>query len=38
VRNSWGTTWGINGYVEIEYNDSGVGVCGINLEPVYPTM
>jgi len=34
VKNSWGTSWGMNGYVEIAM---GMDECGINTEPSYPT-
>ena len=38
VKNSWGTDWGINGYVYIARGNqnAGDGVCGINKEPAYP--
>jgi KDEL-tailed cysteine endopeptidase len=38
VKNSWGTSWGMSGYIHIE-NDSTTaqGICGINMEPSYPT-
>jgi C1A family cysteine protease len=39
VKNSWGTTWGEEGYVLIcrACNKNGVeGECGINMEPSYP--
>lgn len=36
VRNSWGTSWGEAGYIKIA-KTSGDGVCGINMEPVYPS-
>ena len=29
VRNSWGSDWGASGYVKIERNGDGFGVCGI---------
>ncbi len=32
LRNSWGTSWGIGGYMDMAITD-GVGVCGINLLP-----
>ena len=35
MRNSWGTSWGEQGYMRIEITD-GVGICGINTEPSYP--
>jgi C1A family cysteine protease len=34
VKNSWGTSWGMSGYVEIAM---GMDECGINTEPSYPT-
>jgi len=34
VKNSWGTSWGMSGYVEIAM---GIDECGINTEPSYPT-
>jgi KDEL-tailed cysteine endopeptidase len=35
VRNSWGSSWGVGGYVNIAIVD-GAGICGIQMEPVYP--
>jgi len=42
VKNSWGGTWGENGYVEICKDcpaDNGAeGECGINMYPAYPSF
>jgi len=35
VRNSWGSWWGEQGYIRIAVKD-GQGICGIQMEPVYP--
>ena len=35
LRNSWGVTWGDKGYMQIAAVD-GKGVCGIQMQPVYP--
>jgi C1A family cysteine protease len=37
MRNSWGTTWGEQGYMRLAIQ-SGAGVCGIQMQPLYPTV
>ncbi|KAI3835161.1 hypothetical protein MKW92_050447 [Papaver armeniacum] len=38
VKNSWGTNWGMEGYVYIKRNtDLEYGVCAINAQASYPT-
>jgi C1A family cysteine protease len=40
VKNSWGPSWGDNGYVLIERSDStnDKGVCGIAMQPSFPIV
>ncbi|OMO87502.1 Granulin [Corchorus capsularis] len=38
IKNSWGTGWGINGYMHMLRNSgNSQGVCGINMLASYPT-
>ncbi|XP_021759886.1 ervatamin-B-like [Chenopodium quinoa] len=38
VKNSWGTSWGMNGFVHMQRNSGDKsGICGINVMPSYPT-
>ncbi|KAM0894087.1 hypothetical protein ACQ4PT_024695 [Festuca glaucescens] len=38
LKNSWGTTWGENGYLRMEKDISDKrGMCGLAIEPSYPT-
>ena len=37
VRNSWGPNWGEAGHIKVAIQD-GKGVCGINMEPFYPSL
>jgi len=40
VKNSWGPTWGSAGYVKIQKSSStnDPGVCGISMQPSFPTV
>jgi hypothetical protein len=37
VKNSWGASWGEQGYVRIGINGKGKGICGIQQMDSFPT-
>jgi KDEL-tailed cysteine endopeptidase len=38
LKNSWGTTWGENGFLRMEKDIADKkGMCGLAMEPSYPT-
>jgi C1A family cysteine protease len=38
VKNSWGTSWGDQGYIKLANTGDGAGICGCQMAAVRPTV
>merc|ERR1712193_78841 len=38
VKNSWGPSWGAEGYILLEKGKNSAGECGIKMQPSYPVV
>merc|ERR1711976_540044 len=38
VKNSWGPTWGENGFIRLARGKKGPGECGLETQPSYPVV
>lgn len=38
VKNSWGNSWGEQGFIRLWRNGDGAGICGVQSAPVYPVI
>ena len=38
VKNSWGATWGMKGFIELKRGVNATGICGISEQASYPSV